>query len=73
MYSKIEFGLHGLVALVFLPLLWLKDKVCGFVPRISLQKENLSGYVSIVTGTISRVELSMSFVVLLEEVLFCRH
>ena len=57
MYSKLEFALHGLIALLFLPWLCLKQWLCG--ERVgecgsecepALQKKNLTGYVSVVTG-----------------------
>lgn len=50
MYSKAEFGIHGLLALVCLPFLWLKDKISGFVPKEPLQKKKLVGFVCVVTG-----------------------
>jgi len=50
MYSALELKVHGLFAMVCLPVLWFKDKMLGFSPPINPLKKNLCGYVAVVTG-----------------------
>lgn len=50
MYSKLELGIHGLISIFLLPLLYLKDKIYGFTPNKTLQREDLRGFVCVVTG-----------------------
>lgn len=50
MYTKFQFALHGVLALLSFPFLVLKDFIFGFTPNEALQKKNLSGYICLVTG-----------------------
>jgi len=50
MYSALELNVHGLFAMVCLPVLWFMDKMLGLSPPINPLEKNLCGYVAIVTG-----------------------